>query len=88
MSAELAAAISRAKGVKQSGIRVGHWLTKEEASQLLALPDLATTKGVRDRAVLALLIGAGLRRSELAGLNCLRTEFQLPISTHCRLRMY
>jgi site-specific recombinase XerC len=70
MSAELAAGISRAKGAKQSGVRVGHWLTKEEASQLLALPDLATTKGVRDRAVLALLIGAGLRRSELAGLNC------------------
>jgi|SRR5207249_4611927 len=26
--------------------------------------------------------------AELAGLNCLRTEFQLPISTHCRVRMY
>jgi site-specific recombinase XerD len=70
MSAELAAGVSRAKGAKQSGVRLGHWLTKEEASALLALPDLATIKGVRDRAVLALLIGAGLRRSELAGLNC------------------
>jgi integrase len=33
------------------------------------LPDLGTLKGTRDRAVLALLLGAGLRRSELASLD-------------------
>jgi integrase len=33
------------------------------------LPDLSTLKGKRDRAMLALLIGCGLRRSEAAGLN-------------------
>jgi site-specific recombinase XerD len=69
MAPELAAGISRAKGAKRSGIRLGHWLTSEQAERLLAVPDLTTTKGVRDRAVIAVLIGAGLRRSELAGLD-------------------
>jgi site-specific recombinase XerD len=69
MATELAAGISRAKGAKRSGVRLGHWLTAEQAERLLAVPDLTTIKGVRDSAVLALLIGSGLRRSELAGLN-------------------
>jgi len=69
MPPELAAGIARAKGAKRCGVRLGRWLTPEQAEQLLALPDVATIKGLRDRAVLALLLGAGLRRSELAGLN-------------------
>jgi site-specific recombinase XerD len=67
---EIAAGISRAKGAERRGVRLGHWLTKEEAERLLSLPDQETIKGVRDRAVLALLIGAGLRRHELTSLNC------------------
>jgi site-specific recombinase XerD len=67
---ELAAGIARAKGAKRNGVRLGHWLTAEQAEQLLALPDLTTLKGIRDQAVLAILLGAGLRRSELANLNC------------------
>jgi site-specific recombinase XerD len=70
MDSELAAGIARAKGAKRSGVRLGHWLTADDAGRLLATPDLTTIKGVRDTAVLALLLGAGLRRSELAGLNC------------------
>jgi site-specific recombinase XerD len=66
---DLAAGIARAKGAKQSGVRLGHWLTTEQAETLLAAPDLTTPKGIRDSAVLALLLGAGLRRSELAGLD-------------------
>ena len=69
MAPELAAGISRAKGVKRSGLRLGNWLTVEQAERLLALPDRTTIKGMRDCAAIALLIGAGLRRSELAGLN-------------------
>src|ERR1700682_4364671 len=69
MAPELAAGVARAKGVKRVGVRLGHWLSSEDAQRLLALPDLATLKGTRDRAVLALLLGAGLRRSELAGLD-------------------
>jgi site-specific recombinase XerC len=36
---------------------------------LLALPGLATLKGIRDAALLTLMVGAGLRRAEMASLN-------------------
>ncbi len=45
-----------------------NWLTQGQAEQMLALPDRATNKGKRDRALLCLLLGCGLRREELAGL--------------------
>ena len=70
MAPALEAGIARAKGAKRSGVRLGHWLRAEQAEQLLALPDLTTLKGIRDGAVLAILLGAGLRRSELASLDC------------------
>ena len=44
-------------------------LSDRELSALLARPDLRTTIGVRDRAILQLLARAGLRRSELARLT-------------------
>ena len=69
LSPEVAAAIARAKGVKHSGTRIGHWLDHEQSRRLLALPDLTTLKGIRDAALLALLLGAGLRRAELANLK-------------------
>ena len=69
MAPDLAAGIARAKGAKRSGVRLGLWLTAEQAESLLALPNLGTLKGIRDRAILALLIGAGLRRSEAAALD-------------------
>jgi integrase len=47
----------------------GNWLTREQASRLLALPDPATLKGKRDRPMLALLLGCGLRRDELVRLT-------------------
>jgi site-specific recombinase XerC len=70
MAPELAAGIARARGAKHSGVRLGYWLTVEQAEQFLAVPDLTTLKGNRDSAVLAILLGAGLRRSELASLDC------------------
>ena len=66
---ELAAAIGRVKGAKRHGTRTGNWLTQSQAEQMLALPDCATNKGKRDRALLCLLIGCGLRREELALLS-------------------
>ncbi|HEX6130240.1 MAG TPA: tyrosine recombinase, partial [Actinomycetota bacterium] len=44
-------------------------LTLEEVERLLDAPDDATPIGLRDRAILELLYGAGLRISELTGLD-------------------
>lgn len=44
-------------------------LSDRELSALLARPDLRTTIGTRDRAIVELLARAGLRRSELANLT-------------------
>lgn len=64
-----AAAIGRVKGVKQAGRRTGNWLDKSAAQRLLELPDASSLKGLRDRAILAVMLGTGLRRSEVAELT-------------------
>ena len=46
-----------------------HPITAEEVGRLLDAPDPADPTGVRDRAILELLYGAGLRISELTGLD-------------------
>ena len=66
---ELAAGIARVKGVNSRGMRTGHWLTRSQVEEILAIPDSRTNKGKRDRAVLALLVGCGLRRTELVHLR-------------------
>lgn len=65
----LANGISKVKGVKRLGVRAGNWLTKVQAQELIHAPDVCTLKGLRDRAILAVMIGAGLRRSEVASLD-------------------
>lgn len=65
----LAQGIANVKSVKQQGQRLGNWLSEEETRRLLAAPDLGTLKGVRDRALLAFLVGCGLRRSEIVALT-------------------
>src|SRR5258708_12536561 len=69
LSPELAAGIRRVKGVKRLGVRLGNWPTAEEARRLWQAPDPDTLKGKRDRAILAVLLGCGLRRRELADLD-------------------
>jgi integrase len=66
---ELAAGINRVKSAKSTGIRVGNWLSLKQAQALLSTPDISTVKGLRDRAILAVLLGCGLRRSEVAALT-------------------
>jgi len=65
----MANSISRVKGVKAQGVRVGNWLTREQAQALLNAPDVTRLKGIRDRAILAVMLGGGLRRSEVAALT-------------------
>lgn len=56
-------------GVKMLGIRAGNWLSITDAQKLLNAPDPYTPKGIRDRMIIALLVGAGLRRDELSHLR-------------------
>jgi len=69
LAPELAAGITRIKGVKMKGVRVGNWLSVPQAQALLNAPDAAMKKGLRDRAILAVLLGCGLRRSEVASIT-------------------
>src|SRR5438270_42513 len=69
LSPELAAGIRRVKGAKKLGVRLGNWLTADQAKTLWQVPDPSTLKGKRDRALLGILLGCGLRRREAAELE-------------------
>src|SRR5499427_6344477 len=69
LSPELAAGISRVKGVKQLGFRSGNWLSTEQSSEVLQRSCGDTMRAKRDYAMLAMLFGCGFRRSELVGLE-------------------
>ena len=68
LSSEEAANLTDVPNVRQRGTRLGNWLTKEQARELLKVPDRSTLKGKRDFAVLSLLVNCGLRRMELSKL--------------------
>jgi site-specific recombinase XerD len=69
LAPELPSRITRVKGVPSKGVRLGNWLSVKQAQALLNAPDISTKKGLRDRAILAVLLGCGLRRSEVAALT-------------------
>ena len=54
--------------------RLPSFLTADEMTRLLEAPDVSTPIGQRDRAFMELLYAAGLRVSELAGLNLERVD--------------
>jgi integrase/recombinase XerD len=66
---QVANGIRAVKGARREGRRTGNWLTREQAQSWLGAPDTRTLKGLRDRALLAVLIGCGLRRAEAASLT-------------------
>jgi integrase len=69
IGSEEAASLTDIPNIGQKGIRLGNWLTREQAKELLAVPDRSTLKGKRDYVILALLVGCALRRNELAELD-------------------
>jgi integrase len=69
LSGEQAAEMADVPNVREQGTRLGNWLTREQARELLTVPDRTTLKGKRDAAILALLVGCALRRAELAALR-------------------
>ena len=69
LAPELANGITRVKGVASKGVRIGNWLSLRQAQALLNAPDITSVKGLRDRAIIAVLLGCGLRRSEVAALT-------------------
>lgn len=66
---DLAAGIAKVRGASRYGVRMGNWLDRQQAERLINAPDPATLAGQRDRALFAILIGCGLRRSEAAALT-------------------
>lgn len=68
LPAPLAEGIKRVKGIRAEGQRTGNWLDKDQAQAFINAPTPATLKGKRDRALLGLLIGTGIRRGEAAGV--------------------
>ena len=69
LAPEIAAAITRVKGARRQGVRIGNWLSVPQAEALVNEPNTATRKGKRDRALLAVMLGCGLRREETAALT-------------------
>ncbi|WP_278045537.1 tyrosine-type recombinase/integrase [Edaphobacter modestus] len=66
---EEAASLTDIPNIRQKGTRLGNWLTREQAKDLLTVPDRSPLKGKRDYVILALLVGCALRRNELAELD-------------------
>ncbi len=69
ISSEDAAKLTDVPNIKQAGTRKGNWLTREQAKEILAVPDRSKLKGKRDYVILSLLVACALRRTELAELD-------------------
>jgi len=52
-----ASAIGRVDNIKVQGKKLGNWLSHTQASAMLNAPDTSTIKGLRDRAILAVMLG-------------------------------
>jgi integrase len=69
LEAGAASAIQSIPGIPRRGQRMGNWLNLRQSQTLLHAPDANTLLGLRDRALLAVLVGCALRRSEAAALT-------------------
>lgn len=62
-------AFARVKNIPLRGTRSGIWLTLDQTQRLIDAPDVTKKKGIRDRAILSVMLGCGLRRSEVTSLT-------------------
>jgi integrase len=69
LTPELAIGIRRVPGVKRLGQKSGNWLTRNQSQELVNAASTTDLRGWRDGAILGLLLGCGLRRSEVVGLT-------------------
>lgn len=65
-------------------VRPTKLISFDKVKLILGTPALNTKEGIRDRAILALLFGAGLRRSEVSGLSL--QDLTLPTVTLTRTK--
>jgi site-specific recombinase XerD len=61
--------ILRINGFSKKVSLGGRFLTERQAEALINVPNASSVKGVRDRAVLALLVGCALRSGELVSIQ-------------------
>jgi len=73
-----------AKQQQETAFSVGVWLTREQASILIASPGIDTLAGLRDTALLSLALCTGLRVNELCELKIA----DLKVVHHNRLSCY
>lgn len=65
----LAASPAHVLNMPRPDKKLPHFLYQEEACRLVEAPDTGTLAGLRDRAILELIYGSGLREAEAAALN-------------------
>jgi hypothetical protein len=80
LSPELAAGISRVKGVKQLGFRAGNWLSAEQSLEVLKHAGGDTMRAKRDYAMLAMPFGCGF--------HCLISDGRTPQARRKRSSAY
>jgi integrase len=76
IDAEEAANLAGVPNLPQKGTRLGNWLTRDQAKELLTVPDRSTLKGKRDYVILSFLVGCALRRQELATLDIVSIQMR------------
>jgi site-specific recombinase XerD len=69
LTARLEAMDETIKTHTPKGTKTHTWLSAEQVEEITSLPDRSTPRGMRDYIVLAILLGAGLRREELENLT-------------------
>jgi site-specific recombinase XerD len=69
IDSEIYTRIDNIESIKVQGQKLGNWLSKTQVEEAINTPNTLTLKGRRDRAILGILFGAGLRREELCNLR-------------------